>query len=101
MLYLEEKKIIKHKKNHSHIENTPMVPGNFTKSENHVLKEITSNTHWVIKPADKGGALLIWGREAYLEEAERQPGDKTFYEVCDIDYTPLLARKLDEVRGYR
>ena len=82
------------RRTHNHIENTPIVPGNFTKLENHVLKEITSNTHWVVKPADKGGALVIWGREAYLEEAERQLGDKIFYEVCDIDYTSLLAREL-------
>jgi hypothetical protein len=33
----------------------------------------------VIKPADKGGAVVVWRRDLYLAEAERQLSNPSFY----------------------
>ena len=38
----------------------------------------------VIKPADKGSAVVVWDRTDYLKEAERQLNDEKTHEEIRI-----------------
>ena len=42
----------------------------------------------IVKPADKGGAIVIWPRDAYLAEAYRQLNDSNHY--LKLTYDPTL-----------
>lgn len=39
----------------------------------------------VIKPADKGGAVVVWKQDLYTQEANRQLSDNRFYQRLDSD----------------
>ena len=41
----------------------------------------------IIKSADKGGAVVVWRRDLYIAEAERQLNNEMFYEKLDKDPT--------------
>ena len=44
----------------------------------------------MIKIADKGSAIVVWGRGDYIKEAEKQLGDEEVYEEVSNDTAPLL-----------
>lgn len=52
---------------------------NLTSEETKALTELKTNKQIIIKPADKGSAVVILDREQYLEEGYRQLNDKTYY----------------------
>ena len=37
----------------------------------------------IIKPADKGSAIVIWDREDYLKKCNEQLSNETIYEKCN------------------
>jgi len=41
----------------------------------------------VIKPADKGGAIVVWRKDLYIQEVEKQLNDSEFYEPDEKDMT--------------
>jgi hypothetical protein len=41
----------------------------------------------IVKPADKGGAIVIWPKDAYLAEAYRQLNDSNHYQKIRHDPT--------------
>ena len=45
----------------------------------------------VIKSADKGSAVVVWHRDDYIKEAEKQLGDKEIYEEVCNDPEPLIS----------
>ena len=45
----------------------------------------------VIKSADKGSAVVVWDRDDYIKEAEKQLGDKEIYEEVCNDPEPLIS----------
>ena len=58
----------------------PLSQSNLSQSEWDALKSLKSRQDIVIKPADKGGAVVVWDRAAYIGEASRQLNDSSFYE---------------------
>lgn len=52
---------------------------NLSLEEEKALKELIKNKHIIIKPADKGSAIVILGRDQYIMEAKRQLQDKKYY----------------------
>ena len=44
----------------------------------------------MIKSADKGLAVVVWDRQDYIKEAEKQLGDEEVYEEVSNDAAPLL-----------
>ena len=60
---------------------------NLSESEKAAVRNLRNNTDIVIKPADKGGAIVVWKRDLYIAEGLRQMGDATFYEEIDADPT--------------
>ena len=45
----------------------------------------------IIKGADKGSALVVWDREDYIKEAEKQLGDSDVSEEVPDDPEPLIS----------
>ena len=60
---------------------------NISTEERQALKDLSNNKHIVIKPADKGGAVVILNREDYIEEGLRQLSDPNFYTQTPDDMT--------------
>lgn len=52
---------------------------NLLKVETKALKDLKENKHFILKPADKGSAIVILDREQYLQEGYRQLNDETYY----------------------
>ena len=69
----------------------------------------TCDKNIAIKGADKGSAVVVWDREDYIKEAEKQLGDSDVYEEVPDDPEPLIStiyrtiekiRKRSEKRNY-
>ena len=52
---------------------------NLTADEIGALKNLRTRDDIVIKPADKGGAVVVWSRQAYIQEALRQLDSQQHY----------------------
>lgn len=52
---------------------------NLTNQEFSALNKLKNNSNLVIKPADKGGSLVIMDKDNYLTEAYKQLNDKNYY----------------------
>ena len=63
---------------------------NLTNSERKALHALKSDKRIVIKGADKCSAVVVWDREEYIKEAEKQQGDKEVSEEVSDDAAPLL-----------
>ena len=74
-----------------------LVTDNLTPGERAAIISLRQRTDIVIKPADKGGAVVVWDRNLYKQEAERQLSDSTFYERLDRDFTMDYNKTVCEV----
>ena len=63
--------------------------------ESRAIKELSNNHSIVIKPADKGGAVVLWDRQDYVKEGVRQLSNRAFYTETEDDLTPVHTN-----RGY-
>ena len=61
---------------------------NLTKSERSALYDLQKRQEIIIKPADKGSAIVVMDRDHYISEAERQVGDSTYYKLLDSPPPP-------------
>ncbi|PWA28941.1 hypothetical protein CCH79_00019464 [Gambusia affinis] len=52
---------------------------NLTQPEVQALRDLQNMKHLVIKPADKGSAIVVLSREQYIFEVERQLNDTRYY----------------------
>ena len=52
---------------------------NLTQAEKRALKQLKSDNSVILKPADKGGKLVLQHRDHYQLEALRQLNDREFY----------------------
>ena len=52
---------------------------------------LTDDRNIIIKKADKGSRIFIWGRNDYLREAEKQLSDKKVYQK-EIDCKNILSK---------
>ena len=60
---------------------------NLTPVERTALQNLRSNEDIIIKPADKGSAVVVMDKSAYIREAERQLSDNRFDNKSDKDPT--------------
>ena len=58
---------------------------NLTSKERQVLHDLKNDKNNVIKGADKGSTVVVWDREDYIKEAEKQLGDSDVYEEVPGD----------------
>ena len=69
---------------------------NLMKSERCALYDFQNRQEIIIKPADKGSAVVVMDRDHYISEAGRQLGDSTYYRLLDHDPTPEFAKEMSE-----
>ena len=79
----------------SHIPSKPK-HDNLSKSDRSALYNLQKREDIVIKPADKGSAVVVMDRDHYVSEAERQLNDSTFYKPLDHDPTPEFAKQVSD-----
>ena len=60
---------------------------NLSPGELSALRELREDRNCVIRPADKGGAVVVWRKDLYDVEAQRQLSNTTFYEEVTEDAT--------------
>ena len=58
------------------------------------MRSLVNDRSVVIKNADKGLCVVMWDREVYIAEAERQLGDATVYK--DVDFKEKMLEDLAE-----
>ena len=74
---------------------------NLTRVERGAPFDLKNDKTIVIKGADKGSAVVVWDRDDYIQEAEKQLGDKEIYEEVSNDPQPLIDtihRALEKIR---
>ena len=76
---------------------------NLDKEGRMTLKDLKSYEDIVIKSADKGSAVVVWGREDYCREASEQLTDELVYDRVNDNplgrVTTLIDEKLRELVG--
>jgi hypothetical protein len=75
----------------------PVSHDNLTKTEKDALASLQNRQDIVIKPADKGSAVVIMDTEKYIDEANRQLSDKRFYKQLDSDPTGHHSEQVTEL----
>lgn len=66
---------------------------NLTTKEKLALQNLSENLYIIIKPADKGGRIVIQDQEDYLQEAKRLLSDKNTYIRLRFDPQPLFSEE--------
>ena len=67
---------------------------NVTREEREALNNLRNDTSIIIKGADKGSEVIVWGRGDYIKEAESQLSDKTVYEEVFGDVISPLVKMI-------
>uniref|UniRef100_A0A8C6TI02 Uncharacterized protein n=1 Tax=Neogobius melanostomus TaxID=47308 RepID=A0A8C6TI02_9GOBI len=67
---------------------------NITPGEHRALLWLAKNEDIVIKPADKGGATVVWGKQQYITEAHRQLSDTNYYSPVKSNPLPNSTSEL-------
>lgn len=70
---------------------------NLSKLEVSALKELINNKSIVIKPADKGSAVVILSREQYIQEALRQLNNTIHYKQLDQPIYPQTTNMIKNI----
>jgi hypothetical protein len=75
---------------------------NLKKSELEALENIRSMNDVIITKADKGGAIVVQDVDKYIQEAERQLKDRTFYKKLSYNPTSeheaLISNAIDNLK---
>lgn len=74
----------------------PRLSNNISPKERKAIRELRDNEKIVIKPADKGSAVVIQNREDYLAEGYKQLSDIQFYQKQTIDLTHKHMSEVQE-----
>ena len=69
---------------------------NLTQEEKQRLNLLQNNQHIVVKPADKGSAIVIMNRTDYITEATRQLSDTKFYTKTQVDLNGTHNNKITQ-----
>ena len=67
---------------------------NMTSEEWQALRGLADDRSIVIKQADKGSCVVVWGREDYIKEAQKQLKDTSVYR--DIEFKETILSDLAE-----
>ena len=68
---------------------------NLTKEEYKAIRSLKNNKDIVIKPADKGSAIVILDKLSYINEGEKQLNNTQFYEPTDSDLTGEVIHRIN------
>lgn len=70
---------------------------NLSKSESKALKALKDQEDIVIKPADKGGAVVVMNKTDYIAEGNRQLSNSNFYKQLTTDPTLNTIRRINTI----
>ena len=73
---------------------------NLTKEEREALYSLKDDTSIIIKGADKGSVVIVWGREDYFKKAYRQLDDKKVYEQVPHNPSALANTLIKALEKY-
>jgi len=73
------------------------ITDNLTAAERRALTEIRNNSDIIVKPADKGGAVVIMDRKLYIAEGMRQLSDPIYYKELDTAIFPESVGLINEL----
>ncbi|XP_070579506.1 uncharacterized protein [Ptychodera flava] len=68
---------------------------NLTMPEQRALNDLKSNTNIVIKPADKGGGVVVMDKSEYIRKCEEQLNNDTYYTQLESDPTEKYMTELE------
>ena len=68
---------------------------NLSKEGYKSIKSLKSNPYIIIKPADKGSAIIILHKQHYINEGERQLHNNQFYEETESDLTGEVIHRVN------
>lgn len=71
--------------------------GNLTREELRALQELRKLDSVVIKPADKGSAVVIMDKADYIQEAQRQLQDSNYYRRLSVPMYPVTAIRVHSI----
>ena len=66
---------------------------NISKEECMAISSLRKRQDIIIKPADKGGAVVVWRKDQYIFEAERQLSDTTAY--TEVYQDPIEENQIE------
>ena len=69
---------------------------NLDKEERKAIKNLKGYKDIVIKNADKGSAVIVWGIEQYWREAYKQLGESSVYELVQNNPVESVCKRVDE-----
>lgn len=72
----------------------PTVPANLTPAELSALRWLKQQNTLVVKPADKGGNVVVMNKSYYYEEAMRQLSDEVTYLRLHVNPIPKYQEQL-------
>ena len=77
------------------IQYRPPKKKNLTKEEYQSIKSLRNQPDIIIKPADKGSAIVILDKHNYIAEGERQLQNEQFYEETNSDLTGEVIHRVN------
>jgi hypothetical protein len=77
--------------------NNSWVPTNLSRVETQSLTNLRKNQEIVIKPADKGGAIVIMSKEKYLAEGFKNLNRPEYYEALVEPTQPQTIKMVNEL----
>lgn len=76
----------------SHNNNHTFTHNNYSSEEIASLKSLQNNEELIVKPADKGGAIVIWPKDDYLREASNQLDNTAHYKyIADNPFPSVIT----------
>ncbi|XP_073429861.1 uncharacterized protein [Dendrobates tinctorius] len=70
---------------------------NLSPVEKQAISSLRDNPNIIIKPADKGGAIVVMNKNQYVTEIQRQLSDTNTYRKVHTDPTFQIRRKIDQI----
>ena len=70
---------------------------NISLSEREAIKSLKNNEHIIIKPADKGGAIIVMDKHLYREECYRQLQDTRYYKHIEHPLQPQTTKTIQKL----
>ena len=83
--------------NHLATTHSHRLKDNLTRDERIALKSLQTRRDIVIKPADKGSAVVVMSLEDYRKEANRQLSDNQHYQQLEADPTEDFAAEITTI----
>ena len=73
------------------------VKNNLSRAEHDALKSLKQDQDIIIKPADKGGAVVVMNKNLYKQEGLRQLNNTFYYDKLDYPIFPGNVSKINKI----